>query len=56
MEVELTLGDRINIANILPAKDSYERLILRQDILDMVKINSQEVDKYEIKPTPTTAL
>lgn len=46
---KFTLSDRINIVQILPQKDNFERLIIREEILDMVKITSAEIEKHQIQ-------
>lgn len=48
-ETTLKLGDRIQMSNILPAKDSFERLLIRESILDKTKLLEVDVQKHEVK-------
>lgn len=45
----LTLLDRVLLLNTLPVKDSFERLVLRKDVLAKVEPNQEEIEKYKIQ-------
>ena len=47
--MKLTLLERIVLPSILPAKGTFENMIVRRDIMERVKINQEELEKYQIK-------
>ncbi len=49
MDATLTLKDRIQLNFILPQEDNFESLILREEVLESVKIDSKDIKKYKIK-------
>ena len=40
---------RIQLGQVLPSKGTFEDLIIREDILDKVKITQEEITEFEIK-------
>lgn len=48
----LTIHERAVMPTFLPAKDSFERLLLRKDILDKTQFTPEEVEKYKIDISP----
>lgn len=49
MKLSLAIADRVSIQQILPDKDSFENLCIRQEILDKTAFTSDEVEKNKIK-------
>ena len=47
--MELSVLDRITIGNILPQKGDYISLVLKQAILEKIKITPKEIEEYELK-------
>ena len=50
-KVNFSIAERISILNIMPDKDNFERLIIREEILEKVKLKINEIDKYDIQTT-----
>jgi len=46
---ELTLADRMHFPKLLPDKDSFERLLIREGILEKCIITNEDVKKHSIK-------
>lgn len=53
---KIKLQDRVHLSFILPQEDSFERLILREEITDKVKITAKEVEEYDIKTLENGAI
>lgn len=45
----LSLGDRIQMSNVLPDKDSFERLMIRKGILATTEIKPEDAKKHELR-------
>ena len=46
--MELTLKDRIILTTIFPKETSFEKMIIKRDIMKKIDITPEEVEKYEI--------
>lgn len=49
MKVKLTLEDRILLPVMLPTQASYTDLLLRNEIMKLVELNSAEVEQFKVK-------
>lgn len=49
MKLTIKLIDRIQLNFILPLEDSFENLLIRDEILEKIKISSKEVELYNIE-------
>lgn len=50
-EVKLTLAERIILPSIFPEKGSFDKLVIRDDINEKIKITQEEIAKYKIQAT-----
>lgn len=48
-QLNLKIGDRIQLQNILPGEDAFERLLMREIILKKVKINEKEISTHNLR-------
>ena len=49
MRHALTLLDRILLPNSLPAKDSFDKLVIRNDVLEKVNLDQEDLEKYKVQ-------
>jgi hypothetical protein len=49
MKVKLGVADRIQLSSVLPGKDNYLNLMLRDSILSAVKFSEEEIEGWDIK-------
>lgn len=52
--MELSLKNRVVLSLILPTEGSYDKLIIRKDVMKKVELTQEEVTKFEVKQDPTT--
>ena len=52
-KITLKLVDRIQLSNILPSKDTFERLVLREGIIEKTKLKEADVEKHQVKTDAT---
>lgn len=45
----LSLRDRLILPSILPTEGSFTKIVIKNDILDKVKITQEEITEFEIK-------
>lgn len=51
--VKLTIYDRITLTSILPARASFDRVIVISDIREKVQLTQEDLEKYGITGLPT---
>lgn len=51
MKVKLGVADRIQLSSVLPGKDNYINLMLRDSVLSAVKFSREEIEDWSIKTT-----
>ena len=44
-----TIAERISIVQVMPEKDNFEGLIIREEIINKVKITSDEIEAHNIE-------
>lgn len=47
--MELSVKERIELLGVLPKKGSFEKLIVKKDIVNKISINQEDIKKYEIR-------
>lgn len=56
MKLKLSITERLYLVPIFPEKSSFEKNILTKDILKKVRLNQDDVAKYDIKETEENKL
>lgn len=48
MQIKLTVGDRIILPAVLPAKGGFEDMVVKGDILDKLRLTQEEMEKFGV--------
>lgn len=49
--MKLTVLDRVLLLSSMPEKDSFDKLLIRKDILSKVEFNQEELEEFGVKTT-----
>lgn len=49
--MKLSIKERIELPLILPEKSSFEKLIIKRDLLQKVDLSQQEIEEFKISST-----